>query len=224
MDDAAAGNRLYMSLIVHTGWGLLADADAADYALVGFVGNVDPATTPSNELANASGCMVGFTGDVRKNSLNLVIRTRWSTSTGKMHAITEHVADGAHQIIIRIDHNNSGKDERIGYWIDPWSIESEARATETAKAHGEFWTDCLSANEPLTGAAVAVKNWDRKFFFDELRLATTFEDLTKSSTISPIRGWLARVIVAGAILAIALRLYSGGRARKQPATPAAGGS
>jgi hypothetical protein len=58
------------------------------------------------------------------------------------------------------------------------------------------------ASAPLDCLAVVAKDWDRKAFFDEIRLATQFDDLSIDPARTPIRGILA----AAAGLCLAMQL------------------
>jgi hypothetical protein len=204
LDEPVSEESIVVSYVLHTGWDFLPEADAAEFVLIGFVGIADLEQDSEREFEGIGGPMVGFVGHLPDRRIDLAVRSRDGNKPAVWRTLKEDVRMGSHQLILKIDRSSSEKREKVSFWLDPWSIESEVRASETSQASGHFFVDCIGDNEELTGFLVAAKAWDRKFFFDEIRLGSSWESLTASSSHSPARRWIAGAAII-ALLVVAIR-------------------
>ncbi len=184
----------YMSAIVNPG----GDAGGArsGYVYAGFTNDLtdgrlyrDPAEDPGN-IGNLFGTVVGFERDDANNELDLVLRHRQDTGGGDVkpasNVLIDGVADQASQaVFLKIDAVAGGPDS-ITYWVNPDPTATDEAgfdavndATGTLASFG-FNSDADNWNAldlDFNRAVISTLNWNGSMSVDELRLASTFEDL-----------------------------------------------
>ncbi len=182
----------YMSVIVNPG-GDLGDGRQG-FLYAGFTNDLtdgrlyrDPAEDPGN-IGNLFGAVVGFEKDAVNNEMDLVIRHRQDVGGGDIKPASNVILNGAvdqtsYAVFLKIDAVAGGPDT-IKYWINPTGTsEAEFDAsnlgTGTLTSFG-FNNDANNWNAldlDFNRAVIATQNWNGSMSVDELRLATTFEDL-----------------------------------------------
>lgn len=196
LDDFTPADTYYMSMFLNSG-GLLNDGSGVkQHAMVGFTNsgwdslgvNNDPGAT-----LNPFGLMVGFHGEdadsnpAAADQVDLVIRARQNdisnpilTDTVLVSGTSEaDISNITFHVLMKLEINvDGGSTDRVRFWVDPSNLSSEATATSSAAVTGTIDTLAMNAETDIDRLRVVLSSWEnRRFFFDEVRLAYDFESL-----------------------------------------------
>ena len=86
---------------------------------------------------------------------------------------------------------NSGEngEDQVTYWVNPGDVSSEAAATASTSLTGTFDTFAMDQNDRIDRMIALASSYEsRSFFFDEMRLATTFEALRGDLPVTGLVG------------------------------------
>lgn len=209
IDQPLKQNPYFASFIIHTGWQFLDGADSAESALVGF------GHQSSVKEQAPKGVMIGFRGRFEEREIDIIARYSDGLAEQEEQVLASSIDDGSYHILLRVDRAPENGVELTRYWINPWNAETEERATETARHMGSIKRRVDSGGVPIDCFAIKIDSWDRKFFFDEVRLADSFGGLTTDRPRSPSRRWLAYSVFAIALFLVLRTARNSSRRLKQ---------
>ncbi len=181
----------YMSAIVNPG-GDLGDGRQG-FLYAGFTNDLtdgrlyrDPDDDPGN-IGNLFGAVVGFEKDSANNEMDLVLRHRQDIG-GSIEPASNVLIDGvvdqtSYAVFLKIDAVAGGVDS-IKYWVNPagvseaeWDVTNDASGTLSSYGFNSDAGSWNALDLDMNRAVIATGNWNGSMSVDELRLATTFEDL-----------------------------------------------
>ncbi|GAB4466885.1 MAG: hypothetical protein OHK0029_38520 [Armatimonadaceae bacterium] len=175
------------------------------FVLSGF-GN---ATVPllGTTSGNTAGLFVGFAQNgVTGNFGSLIIRHR----TGANFNSDEVLINGAttstfgttYFVVMKLEVNVNGGQDRVTWWLNPTSLLSEADLTATAAATNTFNSFALQGATDFVRLNYVSQNWNGTAFFDEPRLGITLQE-TFGVSAAPEPGTMALALLGlGAFAAI----------------------
>lgn len=207
LDDYTPADTYYMSMFVNSG-GLLNDGSGTkEHVLVGLTNpGWDEAgvTNDPGATLNPFGLMVGFHGEnadsnpAAAGQVDLVIRARQNDISNPILTDTVLVAGTSEadisnitfHVMMKLEINvDEGATDRVTYWVDPSNVASEATATASAAATGVIDTLAMNTTSDIDRLRVVISSWEnRRFFFDEVRLAYDFESLRGELPTSGLDG------------------------------------
>ncbi len=203
LDKPVQGSELFAAVIIHPGWDFPTFADEFGVVAVGFTSRIRTGDLTS-DAKQVLGVMVGFAGDPATKEVDLVLRTQSPGEAATIHTIAHDIPDGPQLVAWKITTNVQGPLDEVQFWVDPWSLLSEEKATDTASLTGTIQVDCVHDLRDLTRMSFVSVAWDRKMFFDEPRLATQIADLAEYPRKSS-SGWL--ISYAATLLLISRVVY-----------------
>jgi hypothetical protein len=179
--------------------------DAEGYAFAGL-GNATVSENAINGVGfNLGGVYVGFVDDAgTPNEVSLALRSREAVSGVNDRVIQTAASNRIWHVVLKIEANVSGSQDRVTYWLNPTDMGSDALMTATAAATDSYFGFALQSGGDFLRLTTATDSFDRTFFFDEVRLATDLASIVPE----PVTG----LLLAGVGLAA-----MGRRARRRTA-------
>ena len=198
MDDYTPTDTYYMSALLNPGSAFGDPGSKREHALIGFTSSGWSEAGVTNGTLDEGipyGLTFGFHGEdadsnpAAADQVDLVIRARQSGGGGTdfplqdtvlLSGTSEDPLDNLTFLLMLKLEVNSGEngEDRVTYWVNPTNVTSEATATASAAATGDFDTFAMDQNDRIDRLTVFASSYEtRSMFFDELRFASSFEAL-----------------------------------------------
>ncbi len=180
LDELPFSSTYYLSLILNPGGDVATPVSKSGHALAGFIQKAE-IPSEASEIPSLEGILVGVRLDHTSGKKEIVLFTRGSGGKPMSKVLLPDFQTVTVLVILKIEANAiSNTKERITYWIDPADISSEQRAQESSYESGQVLADCVDGETPFDHMVVLTHHWPRTFYWDEVRLATSYNDLVTS--------------------------------------------